>query len=397
MERYKLRNGLRLVVDRRKSETVAVMACVLVGSVYEKGNEGICHLLEHMLFEGTGKRKNAKEIAAEVEGAGGVINAFTNHERTCFFVKVPKQYFTLAVDILSDIIQNAKITENKLKKEKRVILKEINMALDEPRVRQFLEFYKTIFPGHPAGKPIFGTAESVNSLTHAQVMQFYKKHYVPNNMIISVVGDIPNPKRLIEKKFSFRPKSYTQMSIMPPRSQPAERVVKGNAINSYFVLGHQTVSSLHPDSCALDVAKAILGRGQSGILFDEIRNKRGLVYEIGVNHDSGRAYGIFSVFLNTEKKNLGLCRSIIFKELSRLKNISSAELKEAIGFISGSTILEHEGTEKRAEDLCFWESLGNAGLIDSYIKRIKKVSKADIARVAKKYLLSKPTIVTIKK
>ncbi|MBI4440271.1 insulinase family protein [Candidatus Woesearchaeota archaeon] len=396
MKKYTLKNGLKLIVDARDTETFSIMAEVLIGSLYEKGNEGISHLVEHMVFEGTKKRRDAKEISREIEGIGGLINAFTEHERTCFFVKVPKKNAALAIDVISDIIQNSVFSSKAFRKEKGVILNEINMSLDEPRFHQWNIFYDAVFPNHPAGKPIYGAVESLKGLSRDSAFEFYKKNYVPGNIVIGVVGNLKNAKETVEKKFSFLPKQFSLPKIPKfPASGPKTVAEKRKTKHSYFVLGYRTVPRHHPDSYAIDVIKAILGRGQSGILFDEIRNKLGLVYEVGVLHDVKKSFGVFAVYLNTDKKNLPLCREIALREIRNLAGVPESEVKEAIGFIEGSTILDHEITENRAEDICFWEAIGNSGLMDSYLKRIRNVTRADVARAAKKYFSGKPVIAVI--
>ncbi len=395
MKKYTLRNGLHVLIDKKNAETVSIMATVKIGSLYEKANEGISHFVEHMVFEGTEKRKTAKDITSEIEAVGGMINAYTDHERTSFFIKVPKKYFSLAVDILSDIMQNATFEEDVLNKEREVILREINMCYDEPRVHQWLLFYHTLFPGHPAGKPIFGSVESLKGTTRQHMRSFYNTYYVPNNMIIGVVGNVKNAKQLIEKKFSFNPASVPASAIPIPLSTPSFKKINKKILNAYFVLGYQTVSRDHTDSYALDVIQAILGRGQSGRIFDEIRNKRGLVYEVGVHHDTDKSFGVFSVYLNTEHKHVDLCRELIMKEIHALSNISEKELQEAIGFIEGKTILDHENTDKHVDDLCFWGLMGKPEGIKEYLKNIKKITKKDVARVAQTYFSKKPTIALI--
>ncbi|MFC1768155.1 M16 family metallopeptidase [Nanoarchaeota archaeon] len=396
MKRYTLSNGLKLVVDERKADTVSIMASVQIGSLYERGNEGISHLLEHMVLEGTKKRKTAKEIASEIEKVGGIINAYTHQERTCYYIKVQKKYFSLAVDILSDVIQNAIIDEKTLEKERGVILKEINMSLDEPRIKQWISFYGALFPNSSAGNPIFGSVKSLKSITRKDLWDFYKKHYVPENIVVGVVGDIKNAKSLISRKFSFPSGKYKINKITDPNSKSITKIEKVKTLNSYFVLGFKTARRNHPDSYVLDVIKAILGRGQSGILFNEVRNKRGLVYEIGAYQESDKSFGVFLIYLNTEKKNVDLCKKIILKELALLKKVPKKEIDEAIGYIEGSTILLHENTEKRVDDVCFWETVGDARGINSYVNKIKRVTRADILRVVKKYF-TKPTILILER
>ncbi len=151
-------------------------------------------------------------------------------------------------------------------------------------------------------------------------------------------------------------------------------------------MGYKTVPRLNKDSYTLDVIRSILGRGQSGKIFDEIRNKRGLAYEVGVHHDSSIDYGFFAVYLNTDKKNIKKTIQLILKEFNNLKNLTQKELKEAKGFLTGQHILENEDTRELADELGYWESIKDAKLLKNYIKEINKVKKKDILKISKKYL-----------
>ena len=162
-----------------------------------------------------------------------------------------------------------------------------------------------------------------------------------------------------------------------------------------MVLGYKTTPRLNKDSYILDVIMSILGRGQSGKIFDEIRNKRGLAYEIGVHHDPSSNYGFFAVYLNTNKKNIKKIIKIILKEFNNLKNLTKKDLKEAKGFLTGQHILENEDTRELADELGYWESIKDAKLLKNYIKEINKVKKADILRVAKTYLTKNYTLAII--
>jgi predicted Zn-dependent peptidase len=171
--------------------------------------------------------------------------------------------------------------------------------------------------------------------------------------------------------------------------------VKRKIMNSYMVLGYKSPPRLHKDSYVLDVIRAILGKGQSGKIFDEIRNKRGLAYEVGIHHDPSTDYGIFAVYLSADKKKIPLIKKLILKEFDNLKNLTEKELKEAKTHLEGSIILDNEDTHNKADSLAFWEHINDAKLDNQYIKNIKKVIKKDIIRTAKKYLTKNYTLAII--
>lgn len=400
MEKLKLKNGLTILLEKKPTQTITIQATVKTGSNSEnKKINGISHFVEHMLFEGTKKRANAMVISNEIESIGGELNAYTSNERTCFYIKIPKKYFNNALDITSDILQNPLFNEKNIEKERKIILKEIDLHKDEPRFHQWILFTKTVFKKHPAKLPTYGTVEAVKRITKEDLLNYYLTYYTPNNIIVSIVGDFnKNVIHKIKKQFkNFKPKKLpkTKITEEPPQTEIEIKKEKRKILSSYMVIGYKTVPRINKDSYVLDVIRSILGRGQSGKIFDEIRNKRGLAYEVGVHHDPSIDYGFFAVYLNTDKKNIKTIIQLILKEFNNLRNLTQKELKEAKGFLIGQHILEKEDTRDLADELGYWESVKDAKLLKNYIKEINKVSKKDILRVAKKYLTKNYTLAVI--
>jgi len=209
MKKYKLKNRITILFEKNRSKSVAVEVMVKVGSNDENIEiNGISHFLEHMLFEGTKKRKDSREIANEIEKYGAEFNAYTSNDRTAFFIKIINMRFDKALDILSDMIINPLFSKKTIEKEKQVILKEINMVTDDPRQHQWMLFQKNLFEKHPARNPTYGAVAAVKNLNRKKINDYYNKYYIPNNMIISVVGNIDNVKQKIEKYFSsLKPKN----------------------------------------------------------------------------------------------------------------------------------------------------------------------------------------------
>src|SRR3989344_3832091 len=399
MQKHILKNGITLIFEKTSSKSVAVEIMFKIGSNYENLKvAGISHFLEHMLFEGTKKRKTSREIANEIEKYGGDFNAYTTGDRTAFFIKIINKKFDVALDILSDMVKNPVFGEKIMQKEKQVILKEINMVNDDPRLFQWILFQHALFEKHPAGNPTYGTAETVKAITRNQLVDYYATHYIPNNMIISVAGNVNNVRKKIERYFhELKPKKIiTRAKVNEPAQNRMKKVVrKKKTLNSYTVLGYKAVPRMHKDSYVFDVITAILGRGQSGWMFDEIRNKRGLAYQVGVNDENESDYGVFAVYTGLDKKNIEKAKEIILQQFRRLEKINEKDLEEAKTFIEGSYILEKEDNFKHADELAVWESIERAELVKSYLKNIRKVRVNDIKRVAKKYLNDKYTLVII--
>ena len=399
MKVYRLKNGATIILEKNPSKSVAVEVMFKVGSNFEKRSEaGLSHFLEHMLFEGTKKRKDSREIANEIEKYGGEFNAYTTGDRTAFFIKIISKRFDIALDILSDMIANPVFDEKIIEKEKQVVLKEINMVTDDSRLHQWILFQKALFERHPARNPTYGAVETVKRFGRKQVAGYYFSHYIPNNMIISVVGNASNAKEKLEKYFgSLKPgKKIERAKVKEPLQKKSKKFVeKKKTLNSYVVLGYKTVPRIHKESYIFDVIASILGRGQSGWMFDEIRNKRGLAYQVGVNNENESDYGIFAVYAGLDKKNIEKAKEIMLRQFKRLEKLNENDIEEAKTYIEGSYALETEDNFKHADELAVWESIKNAKLAGSYLKNIRKVTISDVKKAAKKYLNKNYTLVVI--
>ncbi len=367
---------------------VVVEALIKVGSNVESASErGIAHFLEHILFEGTEKRPTNRAITNEIERIGGDFNAYTTGDRTCFHIKVLKKHFCLAVDVLADIFQHSLFNPADIAKEKNVVLKEIDMVYDEPRFYQWILFQKHLFTKHPARYPTYGDRAVIKGLSREKVIQYFQRHYVPNNMVVVVVGDVRKWKEEIQRH--FRQKKGTVPRCSFPREPPArhhvEKKEKKNIVNTYLVLGYKTVPRGHPDSYVLDVINGILGRGQSGRLFTEIRAKKGLAYEVGSQHAAELSAGYFAAYASIDRKNIATVKKMMVAELEKIKTASEQDVQEAKEFVEGDYLLEVEDPQKLADQLLFWEQINNAALVQGYVPRIRKVAVRDVQRVAKKY------------
>ncbi len=392
MEIFKLKNRMKVVFSKRKNDSVVVQATVKVGSNNETERiSGISHFIEHMLFEGTRRRMDARMITGEIENVGGEINAYTSNEKTCFYVRVPKKYFSKALDTLSDILLHPLFDKKKISKERKVILKEINLHKDEPRLYQWVLFQKTLFQKTGVKNPTYGTVRAVRTISKEDLISFYDEHYSASNIVISVVGDVDNVGAKMEKYFgNFKSKEKKEPAKQqePTMKKVAVKKVRRRILSAYMVMGFKSVPRIHKDSYVLDVIKAILGRGQSGRINDEIRNKRGLAYEVGILHDCGINYGFFAFYLNTNKKNIARIKRIILKEIDKLDKIKEGEIADAKGYLSGNFIIENEDNRERADQLGFWEYAKDARMFSDYCSNIRKVQIQDIKRVAKRYFFS---------
>jgi len=388
MQKIKLKNGLTVIYEEKDTNSVAVEVMVKVGSNNEKNKErGITHFIEHMVFEGTNKRRNSQEIANEIEKIGGELNAYTSSERTCFYVKVLKRHFDKALDVLADIVQNPLFREEDIEKEKKIVGKEIDLVNDEPRFYQWILFEKSLYEKHPTRFPTYGSKKIVGSLRKEDILDYYKKYYVSSNMVVSIVGKINEWKKKVEEKFILGEKrEVKEVKVEEPfRKGNKIKKEKRKIANSYLVLGYKTVPRNHPDSYILEVINGVLGRGQSGWMFQEIRGKRGLCYEVGTQHISERDFGYFAAYLSTDKRKIDLVKKLILEQLEKLKKISEKDLKEAKDYVEGSYLLEVEDNQKLADCLVFWEQMGDAKEMEEFIKKIRKVKISAVRRVVDVY------------
>jgi len=388
MIRSKLKNGITLLFEERKSGSIVIALQVNVGSNNEDdSNKGISHFIEHMVFEGT-KNRTPNEISNDIERLGGELNAYTSHDRTVFYTIVPKKYFDVGINVIADIIQNSDFNKKAIKKEKRVVIDEINLIHDDPKFYQFVFFLKHLYKKHPIMHPISGYKETINKLTRKGIINYYKKHYVPDNMIITVIGDVNDLEKKIKNKFENlkEGKIKRQLFFNEPLNERQETFTEERKISqSYLVFGYKVPYRTSKESYAVDIIRAVLAKGQSARLFNELRTKRGLCYIVGAHYESGLDYGYFSIFVGTDKKNIEIVVNIIKKEMKRLKKLNDKEIKEAKTFIEGSFVIENEDPKKLADNLLFWNQIDYKFKLDDYIKNIRKITREDIKNISNKY------------
>ncbi len=389
MEVTKLSNGLTVILERKPSNSVAIEVSVMTGSVNEPRKiAGVSHFLEHMLFTGTKKRKDAIAISREIDRVGGEFNAATTHERTLYYVIMPKNHFDIGVEVLADMMQNTTFNES-FEKERDVILKEISFINDNPRSYQWLLFQKALFEKHPARYPIYGNIDSIKNMKKSLMIDYYKHHYIPNNMSIAITGNVDSSAiDKVKEEFNSRQGKLPQQERFtePDATKPKSIIEKRKTEDSYMVLGYKVPPRSSKESYAIDIIKAFLGGGMSSRLFEEIRIKRGLSYGVSAQHDSNKSFGTFAITLNAHKNKKTIIKEIILREIKNLKKIDEKSIREAKAYIEGSYLIENESNQARASNFNFWHMVGNARLADTYISRINSVTKEDVVNAASDYL-----------
>jgi predicted Zn-dependent peptidase len=388
-----LTNGLRVVtkhISGRDSTGLAIW--VRVGGRYEKKPlSGISHFVEHMLFKGT-KRRTTKQIKEEVEGVGGMLNAFTGEESTCYFVKIQKSYFRQAFDVLQDMMNDALLKTTEFQKERTVILEEIKMYLDLPSQYVHEVMSELLWPEQALGRPIAGTLKTVSQMSRNDLWHHVKTHYHPRNMLVTACGEINHAeiRELSEAYFKNGARKTISQYKKAQNSSHFKterfRFIDKKTEQTHFVLAFHALSRNHPDRYQLAVLNVILGANMSSRLFEEVREKRGLAYEIKSGVNFYEDTGSVAISAGVEPKKASLAARVIMKELGRLKQkpVSQNELRRAKDYFLGQLTLGLEDTLDHA--LWYGERVLYGGEIPnlSEIRReIEAVNQEDIMALSK--------------
>lgn len=351
-----LPNGIRVLTEELSYiHSVSLGIWVGTGSRYEqKEINGVSHFLEHMLFKGTEKR-TAKQIAESMEAVGGQLNAFTSKEYTCYYARVLSEHFSLAADLLADMFLNSLFLGREMEKEKNVILEEIKMYEDTPDELVHDLYAKTMWGNGPLGQAIIGTTESVDNLARSQLVGYYQKNYVPDNVVIAVVGNISRQQVLAKITELFSGFSGETHFKVADQSQAgsASAFLSRDIEQVHLCLGSPGISNHDERIYALYVLNSVLGGGISSRLFQEVREERGLSYSIYSYHSAYSDTGLFGVYAGTSHANAGKVVEIILKEISHIKKIgvTSEELERAKQQIKGSILLSLENVGGRMNRL----------------------------------------------
>jgi len=392
---WTLSNGLALIVQEDHSAPVAsVQAWCKTGSIDEdtRLGSGMSHILEHMLFKGTEKR-STNDIALRVQEQGGYINAYTSYDRTVYWIDIPAKGVETAVDILSDVMMNATMPEAEYVKEQEVIRREFAMNYDDPDRMAFLDMMDTAFRSHPYRYPVIGHMEVYNTLTRDDVMAYYKKRYVPNNIFFVITGDVDGEKlkAQLETFFAKYPRKALEPVFIPQEAPQLGR----RELNKEFPteltrlqLCWHTPDLTHPDVPALDLLSVILGNGRSSRFYLQLREKQNLAHAISAYNYTPRDPGIFGVEATCDPDKRDSLAAAILAQIEEVKSkpVSADELAKAKKMFISSHLANLTTTRGVAGDLgSNWMLTGNLDFSRQYLEASNKVTAADLQRVAKLY------------
>jgi len=394
-----LNNGLRIITHSMPAfESVTFGVWNNVGSRDEQEEiNGTAHFLEHMAFKGT-TTKSAKQIAEKIDNVGGFMNAYTSEETTAYFVQILEQHLNEGIEVISDILQNSIFESAELERERGVILQEIGMYLDDPSEMVNDYWQKTAFPSQPLGRLIIGKKEIISSIKREKIVNFMNENYHPNKMVVSAAGKI-NHEKFVEDISNYMdnlPKGKVDGRIKASYKGGEYRQDK-ELEQIHLVLGFEGLDYFDEDYYALKIYSAIMGAGMSSRLFQEIREKRGLVYSIHAYARSFYDAGTFQVVAGTGEKQIKELLPVLCDELQRApKNLTEKEIEKSKAQLKSATLMSRESTMSNAS-VGVHQIFTKGKLIDikETLEKIQNVSKSSIERVAKKLLASKPTIASI--
>lgn len=394
-----LPNGLRIVTDEVPSvESVALGVWVGVGTRDENiSHNGAAHMVEHMLFKGT-KKRSALDIAEVIEDVGGHMNAYTSREITSYHIHLLKQDMPLALDVLADIIQHSIMPEDEVERERDVILQEIGMCHDTPDDVIFDNYYETAYPQQSLGAPILGTANIISGMTRAALVDYTNRLYTPSRTVICAAGNVKHTDFVarVQDLFTDLPTDQNHEK-KPAQYKGGEHRSEKDLEQSHVVLGFRGISRMDEYYYAAQTLSTLLGGGMSSRLFQEVREKRGLVYSIYSFHTAHSDDGQFCIYAGTGPEKLPELIPVVCDEIKGLVgNMSKREIERAKAQLRASTLMGMESMMSRADQNA--KSILQRGRVRStseILAHIDEVDLGSLERVAGKIFSSKPTLAAL--
>lgn len=391
-----LKNGLRVITaERPQIESVSLGIWVNTGSALEtKEDNGISHFIEHMVFKGT-KKRNSLQISEDIENAGGATNAYTSRHFTCFYAKMLKDDLELAADVICDFIVAPTFDAAEMKKEKEVVVQEIKQSTDAPDDLVFDYFQEAAFPNQATGRTILGPIENVRGFNAKRMRDYMSTHYAAENMVAVAVGNVNHDAfvKMIEERMSGIPEHchYTadkQIYIGGTRTECKD------IEQTHIVLGFEGASYLNPDYYQYSVLSTIFGGGMSSRLFQEIREKRGLVYTINSFNQALKESGVFGIYAGTTPKELQELLPVVTDEIKKIVDnpVLDVELRRAKTQIKASLLMSLESSSTTAEIVARQVLLyGRVIPTEEIVAKIENITAEDLQRLAQKIFTSVPT------
>lgn len=390
-----LNNGLTIIVrEDHSAPVVSVQAWARTGSIHEDKwlGAGLSHILEHMLFKGT-ETRGVGRIDQEVQEVGGYMNAYTSFDRTVYYIDVPNTGAKIAVDILCDIMQHATLPEEELGKELDVIRREIDMGQDDPGRRSSRKLFETAYSVSPYRHTIIGHPEIFNELCRDDIVSYYRERYIPNNMFCVIVGDIDSDDAISQINEAFaknknKPLSPLVLLEEPRQTAPRDVVEEAPIQLGYMHMSWHVPDARHPDMPALDVLATLLGNGRSSRLYQNVREKLGLVNSADAWTYTPMGSGLFGMSAVIDAEKFADARTALQTELDALKEkpVTEAELGKVVRQFVSATLGTRKTMEGQAQTLGdSWIIAHDLDFADHYLEAVKCIDPADVQRVATEY------------
>jgi zinc protease len=397
VDRVVLPNGLTLIMKQDTSAALAsVQVWVKTGSVHEGEHlgAGLSHYLEHMLFKGT-ERRAGREISATVQAHGGYINAYTTFDRTVYYIDLPSEHTGVAIDLLADAVLHSTLPADEVAKEKDVILREIAMTKDDPDSRLWETIFSVAFREHPYRQPIIGHRDVFSAVTRDDLNGYYRARYVPNNLVVVVVGDIDlaTTRERVEEHFGAAPRIRLAPVLVPeepaqlaPRSEHRyEKVELTRAVLAWPIPG-----LTHADAPVLDLLAMVLGHGDSSVLWQEVREKTGLVHTIDASAWNPGTTGLFCVSFTCDADKRDAAQAAVHRVLGHcaIRGFSVGQLKKAVRQLVVGEINSRKTMSGQASRLGVAEVVvGDLDHSRTFFARLSAATTADTRRALREYLV----------
>ncbi len=387
-------NGLTLVSERLSEfRSLSLGVWVKTGTRHETpATAGVSHFLEHMLFKGT-KKRSALQIAKEVDQVGGEFNAFTSREHTCFHVLLLDRDCNLGLDILSDILLNSTFKNDEFERERKVILQEISMVEESPEELAYDLYFEKLYGDHGLGKPILGTEKSVTQMKRKDMVEFFQNHYRPDQLVISVAGDIAHEtlikklKPLAQAKWPGRPEASLLRRAHGafPKVHSGSWWVQRPTEQVHLIWGVEGPRFSSPNRFAAFLLNVYLGGGMSSSLFQEIREKNGLAYTVYSTLSPFMDSGVFTIYAATHLDQVPLCLKLVEECVQKVKKkgVSKSELKMIQANLKGTVLLSSDCVESRMSSIAKNEIfLGKYVSVEEVCRQIDQVTTQDVQKMA---------------
>ena len=391
-----LKNGLRVAtVERPQTETVSLGIWTNTGSAFETADvNGISHFVEHMVFKGTAKR-NSLQISEDIENVGGHTNAYTSREFTVFYAKMLKADTELALDVLADFVMAPTFDAEEMVKEKEVVVQEIKQTNDDPSDIVFDYFNETAYKNQPIGRSILGTADLVRSFDAEKLRKYMNTNYAAENIVVAAAGNIKHEDfvKMTEVRMGNL-RSKTDYKKASQIYTGGEFVKKRDIEQAQVLLGFNGVDYHHEFYYPIAVMSKILGGGMSSRLYQEIREKRGLVYTVYSFDNSHSQSGIFGIYAGLNQEEIKKYMPVVTDEIKKIMNepVSDKEINRVKVQIKANILMALESSSSTAEVIARHQLCYNRNIpMEEIVEKIENVGKDDIMKVAQYIFGSKPT------